>query len=180
MTINPWQILETVTDPEIPVLSIVDLGIVREVRINGNVISQQYDITDNQALQSNATNPNIAITITPTYSGCPAMYAIEEDIKKAFAQNNLPQIQIITTLSPPWTTDWLSMHGRQKLKEYGIAPPEESTSDKSFLVGKKRNITCPFCNGQNTELISQFGSTACKALHRCKDCLEPFDYFKCH
>lgn len=174
-----WQLLDTVTDPEIPVLSVIDLGIVRSVRINGNIVSMpDKDNDDNINLVTNLDR--IEVEITPTYSGCPAMYTIEMEIKSVLAANGLPQVQVVTVLSPPWTTDWISQRGRQRLKEYGIAPPEETTTDKSFLTGKKRNVTCPFCASQHTELISQFGSTACKSLYRCKNCLEPFDYFKCH
>ncbi len=152
------NILAMVPDPEIPVLSVLDLGIVRAIR-------QKED--------------GIEIVITPTYSGCPAMDFIATNIKAALQEAGFDKIQITTVLSPAWTTDWLSETGKAKLKGYGIAPPIGS-ADKANLLGEERHIPCPRCNSTHTELISQFGSTACKSLHRCKDCLEPFDYFKCH
>jgi ring-1,2-phenylacetyl-CoA epoxidase subunit PaaD len=153
-----WNILESVSDPEIPVLSVVDLGVVRKVEWKGAM-------------------PHI--TITPTYSGCPAMKVIEEDIRKAFAERGYEEITIHTVLSPPWTTDWLSESGKVKLKAYGIAPPQGSSEDKSQLFAEPKKIDCPNCASNNTSLKSQFGSTPCKALYVCNDCLEPFDYFKC-
>jgi ring-1,2-phenylacetyl-CoA epoxidase subunit PaaD len=143
-----YKILEQVTDPEIPVLSLQDLGVVRGVEVNDAVIT---------------------ITITPTYSGCPAMEVMEQDIKKVLSEAFKKDIVVKTILSPAWTTDWITEVGKQKLLEYGIMPPTKS--------GK---IICPQCKSKDVELISQFSSTACKALYRCKDCLEPFDYFKCH
>lgn len=155
-----WSILETVTDPEIPVLSVTDMGIVREVHAD--------------------TPDDVEIVITPTYSGCPAMNTIEVNIKAVLQENGFQKVKVTTVLSPAWTTDWLSEEGRRKLKDYGIAPPVGSSADKHALFGKERAVPCPLCESTNTEMISQFGSTACKALYRCKDCLEPFDYFKCH
>lgn len=151
------QFLEQVKDPEVPVLSVIDLGIVRQIEIN---------------------NDKVDITITPTYSGCPAMKVIEEDIEKVCLENNIPLRAIKTVLSPAWTTDWLSEVGRKKLKAYGIAPPVGEV-DKSTLFGEKAVIHCPKCNSANTKMVSQFGSTSCKALYQCNDCMEPFDYFKC-
>ncbi|MEM1322492.1 MAG: 1,2-phenylacetyl-CoA epoxidase subunit PaaD [Bacteroidota bacterium] len=153
-----WDILETVTDPEVPVLSILDLGIVRKVEQEGE---------------------EIIITITPTYTGCPAMDVIAINIKAAMQEAGYSKVAIKSVLSPAWTTDWLSEAGRRKLKAYGIAPPVGS-SDKNSLLGETREVQCPRCDSTNTRMISQFGSTACKALHQCNDCLEPFDYFKCH
>lgn len=153
-----YSILETVPDPEVPVLSILDLGIVREVRTDQG---------------------KIEIDITPTYTGCPAMKAIEDAIVEALAENNFHEVKVKMVYSPAWTTDWMSEDGKRKLKEYGIAPPEKSTPDKSRLTGEIRSIACPLCHSTHTEMISQFGSTACKALYRCLDCREPFDYFKC-
>ena len=147
--------MEQVTDPEVPVLTIIDLGVVRNVEIHGN---------------------SCTITITPTYSGCPAMQVIEEDIKKTL--NGIIPVEVIQTLSPAWTTDWISENGRKKLREYGIPPPENEV-DKSVLFAEPPVIACPKCNSKNTRMVSQFGSTACKAHFQCKDCLEPFDYFKC-
>lgn len=150
--------LSQIPDPEIPVISIVELGVVRDVNVSGN---------------------KVEIKITPTYSGCPAMKQMEDDVRKKLLEIGFTEISINTVYSPPWTTDWLSPEAKQRLQEYGIAPPEESTNDKSFLTGKPKQITCPRCKSKNTYLISQFGSTACKALYQCKDCLEAFDYFKC-
>lgn len=153
-----WEWLEDVTDPEIPVLTVVDLGIVREVNMEGE---------------------EPLVKITPTYSGCPAMNEIEQNIRQKLKEKGLPNARVKTVLSPPWTTDWMTERGKEKLKEYGIAPPQGSSADKSTLFGKPRQIQCPHCGSQNTEMISQFGSTACKALHQCRECQEPFDYFKC-
>lgn len=151
------KILEQVTDPEIPVLTITDLGIVREVKLNGD---------------------EVEVVITPTYTGCPAMDMIAMNIKLALIENGYHKIKITSALSPAWTTDWMSEAGKRKLKEYGIAPPQ--------LIKKwpgetpDHSIACPQCKSTNTKLISEFGSTACKSLYQCNDCKEPFDYFKCH
>jgi len=155
-----WELLESVNDPEVPVLSVVDLGIIRDVKTN---------------------NDEIEITITPTYSGCPAMDAIRMNIRMALLQEGYKKINIMTTLSPAWTTDWMSNTGKEKLKAFGIAPPtakQQVCHTELFHGGEA--IQCPRCNSYNTRLISQFGSTACKALYACHDCREPFDYFKCH
>jgi ring-1,2-phenylacetyl-CoA epoxidase subunit PaaD len=152
-----WEWLESVNDPEVPVLSVVDLGVVRKVEID---------------------DFNTKITITPTYSGCPAMQVIEEDIRRKLLKEGLSNIKIITTLSPAWTTDWLSENGRVKLSEYGIAPPENEV-DKSLLFSKPLVVPCPRCHSKETKMISEFGSTACKAHYQCLSCKEPFDYFKC-
>lgn len=152
-----WQILETVSDPEIPVLSIVDLGVVRDVIAEGD---------------------KVMVNITPTYSGCPAMNMIEMEIRGALLEQGINN-DVKLVLSPAWTTDWMSEKGKQKLKAYGIAPPQDEDISIHTLFGKPEQIECPHCNSKKTEMISQFGSTACKALYRCKDCLEPFDYFKC-
>ncbi len=154
-----WQILEQVCDPEIPVLTIHDLGIVRGVR------------TDSDGVE---------VLITPTYSGCPAMNAIEIHIRAVLQENGIDPIKVTTVLSPAWTTDWISPRGREKLLEYGIAPPQQESLDKNALFQTIREVPCPLCGSKSTEMISQFGSTACKALFRCLDCREPFDYFKCH
>lgn len=148
-----WHILNTVTDPEVPVLTILDLGIVR------NVI---------------ANKDEVEIIITPTYTGCPAMDMIAMNIRLALFENGYKNIKITSVLSPAWTTDWMTEDGKKKLKEYGIAAP-----DKRFEIPKD-GVECPRCNSLHTRLISEFGSTACKALYQCNDCKEPFDYFKCH
>ncbi len=154
-TATIWKLLDQVADPEIPVLTIADLGIVRTVEINEN---------------------KCIVTITPTYSGCPAMHQIEEEILKALSPTILTEVK--STLSPAWTTDWMSEKGKEKLREYGIAPPENEV-DKSVLFAKPTVVPCPKCNSKNTRMVSQFGSTACKAHYQCNQCLEPFDYFKC-
>ena len=151
-------ILENVCDPEVPVLTIQDLGIVRDVR----VISEQ----------------EVEVIITPTYSGCPAMNTISMNIKFELLAHGFEQVIVTDILSPAWTTDWMRESGKQKLKAYGITPPQYN------IVANPREseavIPCPVCNSTHTKLLSQFGSTACKALYKCNDCLEPFDYFKCH
>ena len=151
------DVLETVSDPEIPVLSIMEMGIVRAAEMNDNIAE---------------------ITITPTYSGCPAMDVIGDDIKKAFKEKGIEAI-INLILSPAWTTDWITPKGRLALEEYGIAAPLEPEADIEALLGNKKLVKCPQCGSQNTKMISQFGSTACKAFFQCQDCHEPFDYFKC-
>lgn len=156
---NIWNILETVCDPEIPVLSIIDLGIVR-------------------AVQLHEASDTVALTITPTYTGCPAMDMIGAQIRMALAEAGFYQVSIQQVLSPAWTTDWMSESGKQKLQAYGIAPPVATNFNQVYL--EDLEITCPNCGATNTKLVSEFGSTACKALFQCKDCLEPFDYFKCH
>lgn len=148
-----WSILQTVTDPEVPVLTVIDLGIVRDVKINGE---------------------ETEVIITPTYTGCPAMDMIAANIKMELQANGFQNIKITSVLSPAWTTEWMSESGKRKLQEYGIAPP-----DKRFSIPKD-GVECPLCHSNNTRLISEFGSTACKALYQCNDCKEPFDYFKCH
>jgi ring-1,2-phenylacetyl-CoA epoxidase subunit PaaD len=149
--------LEEVSDPEIPVLSVIDLGVVRDAQfINGDWL----------------------ITITPTYSGCPAMKTMEEDILSKLKEKGIDSAKVELVLAPAWNTDWLSENGRIKLREYGIAPPEHEV-DKSLLFAEPTVVPCPKCSSRNTRMVSQFGSTACKALYQCNDCQEPFDYFKC-
>ena len=153
-----WQLLEAVKDPEVPVISVVELGVVRHIELKDETAH---------------------LTITPTYSGCPAMQVMEDDIRACLAEHGIYKVEVTTVLAPAWTTDWLTDTAKEKLREYGIAPPEQTTSDKSFLTGQPKSVTCPLCGSKNTALVSQFGSTACKALYKCSDCLEPFDYFKC-
>jgi ring-1,2-phenylacetyl-CoA epoxidase subunit PaaD len=153
-----FSLLSEIPDPEIPVISIVELGVIRDVIISGK---------------------DIEVIITPTYSGCPAMKQMEDDVRKKMEEQGFENIKISTVYNPAWTTDWLSEEAKLKLQKYGIAPPEESTTDKSFLTGKPKNVTCPRCKSKNSVMISQFGSTACKALYKCNECLEVFDYFKC-
>lgn len=163
-----WALLETVPDPEVPVLSVVDLGVVRAVSIEASSPLSQT----NEEL-------SVTITITPTYSGCPAMDMISMGIRMALMEAGFKKVSIVQQLSPAWTTDWMSEAGKRKLKEYGIAPPL-SNKIVDELFGEDHKIQCPQCESMNTELVSQFGSTSCKALYRCLDCKEPFDYFKCH
>ena len=151
-----WDVLDRVMDPEIPVISVVDLGIVREVRDRGDVVE---------------------VVITPTYSGCPATRQIEQDIRAALADAGV-EARLSTVLSPAWTTDWISEAGRQKLESYGIAPPV-GKAGKQAMFAAVPQVACPQCGSGETEMISEFGSTPCKALWRCTQCREPFDYFKC-
>ncbi len=153
------SILETVTDPEVPVLSVVDLGIVREIK-------EQEE--------------NVEIIITPTYSGCPAMDVITMTMRIALVTAGFKNIKITQVLSPAWTTDWMSEAGKQKLKDYGIAPPNPKQQICRDELFAEEAIQCPHCNSWHTHRVSEFGSTACKALYVCDDCKEPFDYFKCH
>ncbi len=169
-----WAILEQVADPEIPVLSIVDLGIVREVKLT----SPPPPSGGLGVFPIPPSGGGGAITITPTYSGCPALDMIAMQMRIALLQNGYNNIKITTVLSPAWTTDWMTDKGKEKLKAYGIAPPIGKSFDKQYLEDIK--VECPQCHSKNTHLISQFGSTSCKALFQCHDCKEPFDYFKCH
>lgn len=152
------QRLSELCDPEIPVLTLEDLGIIRGISRDGN---------------------DVVVTITPTYSGCPAMDAIASAVQQVLRASPFNG-RVETVFDPPWTTDWLSEDGRRKLKEYGIAPPAGSTSKRALMGDYEDRISCPRCDSDNTRVISQFGSTACKALYQCQSCLEPFDYFKCH
>lgn len=140
-----WNLLQEVPDPEIPVISVVELGVVRNVEIQ---------------------EQKVLITITPTYVGCPAVNQFQDDIIEKLAEHGFTEVSIQLTYAPAWTTDWISEEAQQKLLDYGIAPP-------------RKEIVCPQCKSTNNELVSQFGSTACKALYKCSDCLETFDYFKC-
>lgn len=155
------QLLSAVMDPEVPALTIGDLGILRDIKHTDGVFE---------------------ITITPTFTGCPAMKVIEEEIQEVLQKAAISNFKIHTTLSPAWTTDWMSEEGKRKLKAYGIAPPTVSTVQhlKAMMSGKKEIVTCPFCESTNTRLTSAFGSTACKALHYCDSCHQPFEEFKCH
>lgn len=151
------KILESVSDPEIPVLSIMDMGVVRSAVIDGD---------------------EVKVEITPTYSGCPAMDVIGDDIKTALKTAGY-RASIDLILHPAWTTDWITPRGRKALEDYGIAAPLDADADKSVLLEGKKLVKCPQCGSTNTKMISQFGSTACKAQFKCNDCEEPFDYFKC-
>ncbi len=152
-----FEILASVSDPEIPVLSIMEMGVVRSAAMVNGIVE---------------------VEITPTYSGCPAMDVIADDIKSAFKEKGF-EAKVNLILSPAWTTDWITPKGREALEKYGIASPLSEDADKEALLGNKKLIKCPQCGSFNTKLVSQFGSTACKALFKCEDCFEPFDYFKC-
>jgi ring-1,2-phenylacetyl-CoA epoxidase subunit PaaD len=152
-----WDVAAQVVDPEIPVLTIADLGVLRDVAVIDGYVE---------------------IAITPTYSGCPAMNMIKVEIELALERAGIRDSKVRTVLSPAWTTDWMSEQGRVKLREYGIAPPQAASSRRA-LFGKQQ-VRCPQCGSADTEVLSEFGSTSCKALWRCKSCREPFDYFKCH
>lgn len=154
-----WRHLEEVPDPEIPVISVVDLGVVRDIRYSDE--------------------SGVEVFITPTYSGCPAMNEITIGIRLKLMELGFDRIQIVEQLSPAWTTDWLSASGRAKMQAYGIAPPEEGRHGTG-LFDEADGITCPQCGSTDSVMISQFGSTSCKALYQCQSCQEPFDYFKCH
>ena len=140
-----WELLNTVPDPEIPVISVVELGVIRDVIFSDN---------------------SYVISITPTYSGCPAVKAFQDDIKICLEENGIENFELKIVYSPAWTTDWMTDKTKEKLKKYGIAPPSDT-------------VICPQCDSKKTELISEFGATACKALYKCSDCLEPFEFFKC-
>lgn len=152
-----YSLLENVCDPEVPALTVLDLGVVRDVIIEEDLIT---------------------VKITPTYSGCPAMNTISANIKFELLAQGYKNVKVEEVLSPSWTTDWMSDEGKRKLKEFGIAPPQYQTKDNP--LEEDAVVPCPRCESKNTELVSQFGSTSCKALYKCLDCFEPFDYFKCH
>ena len=152
-TTRLFDLLSSVVDPEIPVLTLQDLGVLRDISIE---------------------NGTIKVTITPTYAGCPAMDTMRADIEATLAMAGYEQVTVQQSLSPAWTTDWMSENGREKLRAYGIAPPANTTCGQTTGT-----IECPQCKSSDVKLISEFGSTACKALYQCQDCREPFDYFKC-
>ncbi len=153
-----WDWLTDVKDPEVPALSILDLGIVRRVVVEED---------------------KVAITITPTYSGCPAMDVISISIRMALAGHGVKNVAVDMQLSPAWTTDWMTEDGKRKLKEYGIAPPNRKAFSSLGLF-EEEGITCPRCDSEDTELVSRYGPTSCKALYKCNSCKEPFEHFKCH
>jgi ring-1,2-phenylacetyl-CoA epoxidase subunit PaaD len=153
-----YGVLNTVMDPEVPVISVVELGIVRDVAIQ---------------------NDAVTITITPTYSGCPAMREIEADIRTALQERGVPDVHVKLVLSPAWTTDWIGPEAREKLRAYGIAPPARAEPQGLITLTRARvAVQCPFCGSNDTRLQSEFGSTACKAIHVCNSCRQPFDEFK--
>ncbi|MEC5179301.1 1,2-phenylacetyl-CoA epoxidase subunit PaaD [Arthrobacter sp. CG_A4] len=166
--LKAWDIAATVCDPEIPVLTIADLGILRNV----------------QLFDDGGQVPAVQVTITPTYSGCPAMDAIRDDLTTAFGREGYPHVRVELVLSPAWTTDWMTESGKAKLQEYGIAPPSglaaagSTTARHAGPVRLSLAVKCPQCSSLNTKELTRFGSTSCKALYVCQDCREPFDYFK--
>lgn len=152
------HVLDEVKDPEVPVLSVVELGIVRDVSIVDHLVT---------------------VTVTPTYSGCPAMAVIERDIADALRLHGVARVEVKTSFSPAWTTDWIPATAREKLRAYGIAPPGTALHDAPVLIGRRRPaVRCPYCGSIATELRSEFGSTACKSIHMCRDCSQPFEEFK--
>ncbi|NML74803.1 phenylacetate-CoA oxygenase subunit PaaJ [Rhizobium sp. S-51] len=160
-----WRWLSEVPDPEVPVISLTDLGIIRDVSWDGDTL---------------------VVAVTPTYSGCPATTVINLDIETALKGHGIEKLRLERRLSPAWTTDWISAEGRDKLRAYGIAPPIDGSAADGRLIarvnrlaGSNLEVACPRCGSMKTEKVSQFGSTPCKASYRCRDCLEPFDYFKC-
>jgi len=154
---HAWATLNGVPDPEVPVLSVVDLGIVRELAVNDDEVS---------------------VTLTPTYSGCPATEVIQESVVKALRDAGARDVTVTTRLDPAWTTDWIDPAAAEKLRAYGIAPPHLKAAEAQPLRFHPKDIACPRCASTNTQRLSAFGSTACKALYRCLDCLEPFEHFK--
>jgi ring-1,2-phenylacetyl-CoA epoxidase subunit PaaD len=152
------RVLDDVKDPEVPVLSVVELGIVRDVRVDDD---------------------GVTVTVTPTYSGCPAMAVIERDIAAALRASGVPRVEVKTAYTPAWTTDWIPAAAREKLRAYGIAPPGPARPDAPVAIGRRRAaVRCPYCGSTNTELRSEFGSTACKSIHVCRACAQPFEEFK--
>lgn len=152
------EVLNEVMDPEVPVISVVELGIVRDVAVEGDAVR---------------------VTVTPTYSGCPAMRVIEDDIRSALLSAGARDVEVKTTYSPAWTTDWIGAGAREKLRAFGIAPPGPAPStDLVTLTRRQAPVTCPYCGSSDTRLQSEFGSTACKAIHVCNSCRQPFDEFK--
>lgn len=154
-----WDILEKVSDPEIPVLSVIDLGMIRGIEID--------------------QKEQIVVRLTPTYSGCPATDMLKNQIVEAFAEEGFNHVKVVVDLSEAWTTDWMSESGKQKLQAYGIAPPEGESHQCGTHLNLVDGVECPHCKSRNTQLLTEFSSTACKALYKCRECLEPFDYFKC-
>jgi ring-1,2-phenylacetyl-CoA epoxidase subunit PaaD len=158
-----YEWLSAVTDPEVPVLTILDLGIVRDVQVEEDADG----------------DTRVTVVITPTYSGCPAMDVIAINIRMALLSRGVRHVRIESRLDPAWTTDWMTEEGKQKLKAYGIAPPVRKSTDPLALFATDA-VPCPRCGSEETELVSQFGATSCKALYRCLSCQEPFEHFKCH
>ncbi len=153
-----YAVLNEVKDPEVPVLSIVELGIVRGIELGDS---------------------GVIVTVTPTYSGCPAMAVIEHDIESALRAHGVEHVEVRTSFSPAWTTDWIPAAAREKLRAYGIAPPGPADHDAPVAIGRRRPaVRCPYCGSTNTQMRSEFGSTACKAIHVCASCRQPFEEFK--
>ena len=154
-----WQLLESVEDPEIPALSIVDLGLVRSIEVG--------------------PDGALEVGLSPTYVGCPATEVIRRSVQDALRQGAVGNFKVVNVLSPAWSSDWITPDGRHKLLEYGIVPPDGSVSNMRDVLRGAHPLACPRCQSLDTEMLSEFGSTPCKALHRCRACLEPFEYFKC-
>lgn len=158
-----YEWLSQVADPEVPVLTVLDMGVIRNVQ-----------------LENTAEGTEVVIHITPTYSGCPAMDMISMNVRMALLSRGIKKVHIKEQLSPAWTTDWMSEDGKRKLKEYGIAPPIRKSNATGLGLFEKDIVPCPRCDSDDTELVSQFGPTSCKALYKCLSCKEPFEHFKCH
>jgi ring-1,2-phenylacetyl-CoA epoxidase subunit PaaD len=156
---SAWDALAAVEDPEIPAVSVVELGLIRFVRLE--------------------PNGKLEVGLSPTYVGCPATEVIRRSVQDALQEAGVGGFEVINVLAPAWTSDWISAEGRRKLHAYGIVPPERSVSNMRDVLRADRPIACPRCQSVDTETVSEFGSTPCKALHRCRACLEPFEYFKC-
>ena len=169
-------LLDVVADPEIPVLSIAELGVLREVAVETLGESEGGPASGGASREA---SERVTVTITPTYSGCPAMTVIEMDIRDVLLRAGFGAVRVETVLSPAWTTDWLADTGREKLRALGIAPPVGAAAGKGVLFSLDPDVSCPRCGSADTHMLSRFGSTACKALYRCAACQEPFDYFKC-
>lgn len=162
-TARARAVAETVVDPELPMLTLADLGVLRTVEMN----------------QSGA----VIVSVTPTYSGCPALHEMRVDLRRQLQEVGFPDVEVRTVLNPPWTSDWITETGRRKLSEYGIAPPDHLPQGSGEavslpLLAPRKRVDCPRCGSSNTDEVSEFGATACKALHKCRNCLEPFEYFK--
>ncbi len=166
-----YDVLSTVMDPEVPVISVVELGIIRDVEVEraGGAATADAPVA----------GVEVTVTVTPTYSGCPAMREIEDDIRSALLKAGARSVHVKTTFAPAWTTDWMGPEAREKLRAYGIAPPGRAEQGGLVTLTRRRAaVACPFCGSKDTRLQSEFGSTACKAIHVCNSCTQPFDEFK--
>ncbi len=174
-----YDVLGTVMDPEVPVISVVELGIIRDVEVESATDAAGDHAGEGAAVEGAAAGAQITVTVTPTYSGCPAMREIEDDIRSALLKAGARSVHVKTTFAPAWTTDWMGPEAREKLRAYGIAPPGRAEQGGLVTLTRRRApVACPFCGSSDTRLQSEFGSTACKAIHVCNSCTQPFDEFK--